>query len=220
MRLAAFYRMLLLALAVWPFATWTVGADRLHLRAPRPPQELGDHQGLPEDDEPPPYPRSERLQSRYTIEKVPVLAGFRYGSNGLNLGIGIHGGYVLAPGIYVGGLFDYYFGGTRENEVEGYGEPATLSQQAWLAAFEGGYDLRVDRLVVRPVLTLGMMGVSREACLGAVCQSESYTHVSFSAGSHLWYMLSTTVSVGSELRLRFGRTDGFVLGVNACVLLL
>lgn len=156
------------------------------------------------------------MHSEHTLERFSGQVGLRYGSSGLNIGLGARAGYVLPPGIYLGGLVDYYFGGSYEVLAEQ--QNAIVSQKFWLMAAEVGYDLQPSkRLVARPLVYFGILGGGRDVCVGEECASQSASFTIFGVGGHLLYLLSPTFAVGGELRLRFGDLDGYVLGINASI---
>ncbi|MDD9947281.1 MAG: hypothetical protein OXU20_39950 [Myxococcales bacterium] len=146
-----------------------------------------------------------------TWNKLSGSAGIRYGTDELNLGFGAHGGYTVEPGIYIGGLFDYFLG----NDVF----------SAWMVLVEAGYDFGLaPGLVVRPVFDLGIVGVSVDLeCppgLEAFCDasSTSATELEAGLGAHILYNLDP-ITLGGELRFLFAETSSFIVGVNVGVIL-
>jgi len=144
-----------------------------------------------------------------TWNKPSASLGLRFATDNLNVGLGLHGGYTINPGIYLGGLFDYFFG--ESDEVFG----AEYSFSAWMLMFEGGYDFGLveGKLVLRPVLLLGVLGVTGEACVGNTCMDDSDTDFEGGLGGHVIYLIDS-FSLGGEMRLIFGDADAFVIGVN------
>ena len=72
--------------------------------------------------------------------------------NVYNLGFGVRGGYTLGFGLYVGAQAIYYLGGSnspKENEVKYSGNEILLGVDV-------GYNLKVDPVIVRPSLSLGL----------------------------------------------------------------
>jgi len=85
-----------------------------------------------------------------TAGKGSVAALFGYGfKDGLNLGIGVRGGYTLPANIYLGGTFVYHLG---KSESTGFGD---VKVNVYYFGFEGGYDIAAGPVVIRPYLGLG-----------------------------------------------------------------
>jgi hypothetical protein len=106
----------------------------------------------------------------FTQEKgqvsVHLAGGIYMGDGDLNpygVGLGARGGYTLHPGIYVGGLFDFFLGETDDTSV--FGQTAEASANAWLIQAEVGYDIGVSpTIVLRPKAGLGVTTIESEAC--------------------------------------------------------
>jgi hypothetical protein len=139
----------------------------------------------------------------FTWERPTANVGLRFASEDLNFGLGLGGGYTLNPGIYIGGLFDYFFG------EDGF--------DAWMLMAEGGYDFGVaDRLVLRPSLALGVITASYDAVCGAgVCfGGGSDSSFELGLGGQALYDLGS-VTLGGELRIMLGDFETFFLvGAN------
>src|SRR5688500_2483467 len=97
----------------------------------------------------------------FTANKLQIGGGLNYGlymgddegdpPNPYGLGLGVDLGYTLGLGVYLGGEFNYFFGGSKE---ESGIEVATNIMQY---GAEVGYDIGLSpELVIRPKLGIGM----------------------------------------------------------------
>jgi hypothetical protein len=137
-----------------------------------------------------------------TANSLQIGLGFRYGIemndgdfNPWGPGIGASVGYTLPiiP-IYVGGNFDYFFGGSVE--AGGF----KTSGHVWQLMAEGGYDVGLtDLMVIRPKLGLGPASMSTEVCAMS-CSSDSVTKFAVAPGAA--FMLFTPV-IKLALDLRY-----------------
>jgi hypothetical protein len=75
---------------------------------------------------------------------VAGLLGYGF-KDGVNLGLGVRGGYTLPMNLYLGGTFVYHLG-KSENDV---------SSNLYYFGVEGGYDIGAGPVVIRPYLGLG-----------------------------------------------------------------
>src|SRR6185436_2678925 len=96
--------------------------------------------------------------------------------------IGLHGGYTLGMGVYVGGRFDYFFGDSIGNGNIGI----------WNLMAEGGYDIGIGpSMVIRPQLGLGLANVHAKVCfsLGGpeTCASASDSYFTAAPGAFFFY---------------------------------
>jgi hypothetical protein len=129
-----------------------------------------------------------------TWGRPQASAGLRFGSDSLNLGIGGRGGFTLVQGVYVGGLFDYFFG-------EGGAHLFDLGAEA-------GFDFAITpEMMVRPFAGLGIAAV--RACVGDFCESDSDTFIEL--GGIFNYFLPQFF-VGGELRILAFQDTAVVLG--------
>jgi hypothetical protein len=98
-----------------------------------------------------------------------LLAGNGF-KDGYNVGVGARGGITLPMNLYLGASFLYHFGTTQNT---GAGDVTT---NLWLLGAEGGYDLGVGPLTLRPYLGLGYAHLSfgaPDACAAGTCLSVS-----------------------------------------------
>lgn len=159
-------------------------------------------------------PASALADGAPTLDEPSVGVGFRYGTDRLDLGFGVRGGYTLSPGLYLGGVFDYHVGQTNQTS---WGE---IDYRFWGLLGQVGYDFPVvESLVVRPALLLGLLGVDSDcadANTPAVCAHD--VGIEGGLAGELFYAIDM-VTVGTELRLLFGNWDAFVFGLNVGLIL-
>lgn len=85
--------------------------------------------------------------------------------NPYGLGLGANGGYTFDSSLFVGGRFDYFFGGDEDTPT---GE---VSANFFQLMGVLGYDVGAsERLVLRPQLGLGWVWTHGEVCSGGTCQ--------------------------------------------------
>ena len=77
-----------------------------------------------------------------------ALLGYGF-KDGVNLGLGVRGGYTLPMNLYLGGTFVYHLG---KSESTAFGDAKT---HLYYFGVEGGYDINAAPVVVRPYLGLG-----------------------------------------------------------------
>jgi hypothetical protein len=152
----------------------------------------------------------------FTLERATVGAGLRFGSNDLNLGLGARGGYTIREGVYIGGLFDYWFG--EEDERGAFGTRASVDVSGWDLLAVGGYDFGVSpAVVVRPFGGLGVFGASVEACVEVLgneqCEDDSETDVAGTFGAEVIADLGGW-NIGGEFRVLIADDTAAVIGAN------
>ena len=103
------------------------------------------------------------------VVSLGLLLGYGIGLqsdvNPWGLGVGVNGGVTLDMGLYIGGEFAYFFGGSNETTVGGTGqEMATLKKTAsvWNIGVEPGYVVEAGPLLIRPSLELGIASLAIE----------------------------------------------------------
>jgi hypothetical protein len=98
-------------------------------------------------------------------------------------GLGVHLGYTLPMGLYVGVPFDYFFG--TEDTVGGLAAEAKL----WQIGAEGGYDLALGATtVLRFKGGVGLAVVSSSSCIGNVCTGGEESKPVFGPGLTFLYL--------------------------------
>ena len=117
----------------------------------------------------------------HTANAIQLGVGFRYGIamgsdsdlNPWGTGLGLNVGYTLPNAIYLGGNFEYFFGGTAD--VGSF----RLKSNIWQLSAEGGYDIGLgENFVIRPKVGVGVAGskASIEGCLpGISCGDQGNT---------------------------------------------
>jgi opacity protein-like surface antigen len=140
--------------------------------------------------------------------------------NPYGFGLGVRAGYTLDPNIYVGGVFDFFFGDSDDTTVLGV-QAEERTGNLWLLQGEVGYDFGLSRsLVVRPKIGLGVTQVNLEAC-GApdlfgdsACADDSDAKFSFAIGVEAPIDLGG-LFVAPDVRFNLGDDiGGFILALG------
>jgi hypothetical protein len=165
-----------------------------------------------------------QAESAFTAGK-PSLAGHaQYGIftgdgelNYYSLGLGLMGGTTLEPGVYLGGRFDYFLGGSEDTFS---GE---LSVNIWQLMGEVGYDVRLGpEAALRPKLGLGVASVRSESCISMMdvssCGGDTESKFAVAPGAQLLYSLGL-VFISADARFNHVfvddvNVDGFLLGAG------
>lgn len=115
---------------------------------------------------------------------------FEDGPNPWGLGFGLRGGYNL-DAIFLGARFAYYLGEDDFN--------------LWELGIEGGYDLPVGPVIIRPGLGLGIASVSVSVDLPAPLEDidESETNPYIALGASVLYDINEQYFIGGDARLQF-----------------
>jgi len=126
---------------------------------------------------------------------VAGLVGYGF-KDGLNLGLGVRGGYTLPMNLYLGGTFVYHLG---KSESTGFGD---VKSNIYYFGVEGGYDIAAGPVVVRPYLGLG--AATAKASFPAVAgfteaTSASETRFGLWPGATLLYPIGPAF-VGADAR--------------------
>jgi hypothetical protein len=168
-------------------------------------------------------------QEAFTRSKAQVSGNVALGAymgdgdlNPYGFGLGARAGYTLEPNVYLGGLFNFFFGEEDETTVGVLGVSATARENvnAWVLQGEVGYDIAASSsIVLRPKLGLGVTQFSGEVCVegpvvGESCEDDSDGEVSFSLG------LEAPIDLGGffispEARFHFvDDASAFIFAVN------
>jgi hypothetical protein len=128
-----------------------------------------------------------------TANSLQLGVGFRYGHsledselNPWGTGLGADVGYTLPSALYVGGVFDYFFGGELE------APDGSLSGNIWQLMAEGGYDLGLGRnVVLRPKVGAGLASYQGEFCVDMFgCEDTSETNFALAPGATVMLITS------------------------------
>jgi hypothetical protein len=106
--------------------------------------------------------------------------------DGYGVGIGARGGVTLPMNVYVGGTFLYHLGKTEGD----------VTANVWFLGAEGGYDIGVGPLTLRPYLGLGYAHLAVSG--GDVCAAGTCLSLSDSDGKvALWPGATALFGLGS-----------------------
>ncbi len=158
----------------------------------------------------------------FTMDQASLLATIEWGTNDLDLGLGARLGYTLNPGIYLGGVFDYWFGETQTETIPFGGGNVSASAHGWDALAIAGYDFGpTPKVLIRPFAGGGVIRESAEACTPSGEGTETCVSASHSAGIGTFGGLIAAridpVMLGGEARLLFGDSTSFVIGADVGV---
>lgn len=136
-----------------------------------------------------------------TANSLQLGVGFRYGfslddekPSRWGPGLGANAGLTLPNAVYVGGVFDYFFGASQEEA----GVKATA--HVWQLMGEGGYDIGLANLVIRPKVGAGYATTSAEVCAGDTpCLSNSSGDFALAPGVSL-LLFFPRVRISTDLR--------------------
>lgn len=156
------------------------------------------------------------LEPPTTQSTVQIAGGPRFGTNDRGFGVGLRGGYTMPSSIYLGGVFDYFFGSTDEKVVPGAGSLETKAR-FWSLGAEIGYDLGIaPSIVIRPIAGIGFARGSTESCTTfpdetKVCTSGSDNNPFFElGGSFNWF--NGRFMLGGDARFLQANSGALILG--------
>jgi hypothetical protein len=141
---------------------------------------------------------------------------FEDGPNAWGLGFGLRGGYNI-DAIFLGARFVYYLGETEE--AGGF----EASYNLWELGIEGGYDIPVGPVIIRPGLGLGIATVAYESpgFTGPTATIEdSATHPYIALGGSVLYDIDEQFFVGGDMRLQFVLGDDEEAGGATALIIL
>jgi hypothetical protein len=179
---------------------------------------------------------AESYRNRYDREVgfFSLGAAFNYGIwtgdgdvNPFGPAIGVRGGVTLAPGLYLGADFDYFFGESRSAGVSGAASTSSRVN-VYDVLGEVGYDFWLHRNgVLRPKIGLGV-GVGKGSLCGEVvniggCSTSSRSGFAIAPGAEYMHYFSN-VFLSFEARYETISLDGpdpsaVILGVGLGVAL-
>ena len=148
--------------------------------------------------------------------KKPISVGLLLGyghdlgepANPWGIGFGARGGYNLGP-LFLGARFVFYLGKT-ENVVDPFGNPAEASANIWELGLEGGYDLRLGPLALRPGAGFGVASVNADNTLSG---SQSETEIYVAPGVSVLIDVTRDMFVGVDGRFQLVFADETAKGV-------
>ena len=146
----------------------------------------------------------------FTWEKGQIQGGFRFGTDNLDFGVGVRGGYTLGMGLYLGGAFDYWFG-----DDDAFG-PFDNNVSFWDLMFEAGYDFGITpTIMVRPFGGLGVFHAQFETCnrFGTLCDDASDTDPAGEFGGIVEFAFGA-FHLGPELRVIFANDAALIFGAD------
>lgn len=126
-----------------------------------------------------------RAEDEPTSGKGSIGALLGYGfKDGVDFGFGARGGYTLPANVYLGGTFMYHLGKSL---------PGGADTSLYYFGIEGGYDLAIHPVVIRPYLGLGRAVASidmpENRALGITATSGSTGYLGFWPGVMAVYPL-------------------------------
>lgn len=161
------------------------------------------------------------LPPPFSAGATTLSAGLQIGSNDLDFGIGIRGGYTLPQGIYIGGIADYWFGKSETQSVPGTTFQVSASAHAWDLFATGGYDFGITpAIVLRPYAGLGLIYSWGHACFpDPLSGNQTCADASDSSAAGLLggqgLMSFGRFNLGGDLRLMIADETAAILTVQA-----
>src|SRR5512133_510413 len=134
-----------------------------------------------------------------TSSKISLGALLGYGfKDGVRLGFGARVGYTLPAKVHLGATFLYHLGSSVGTP---YGDAST---HLYYFGLEGGYDIAVSPVVIRPYLGLGAaVGVASTPAmpdLGAAANTSSTVKIGFWPGVTAMYPIAGRFYAGLDTR--------------------
>jgi hypothetical protein len=130
---------------------------------------------------------------------APLLG---FGTNNLNFGVGVRGGYTLSQHVYVGAAFMYHFG--TSYSYGGYlgGAANEISVHALYPSGEVGYDFHVGPVTIRPYGGVGIGFVTASSTLANVSGSATNSSlVIYPGATAFWNIPRSDFFVGGDTRM-------------------
>ncbi len=155
----------------------------------------------------------------HTANSIQLGVGFRYGAllskgdlNPWGTGLGLDVGYTLPQAVYLGGSFEYFFGGSVD-----YAGGLKAKANIWQLSAEGGYDIGLgENFVIRPKVGVGVASLktSFEGCVGVGSECDSSTDTKALLAPGVTFMLFTQrISLALDVRYAHVFSDPSAKGI-------
>jgi hypothetical protein len=154
----------------------------------------------------------------FTLDRATIGGGLRWASEDLEIGIGVRGGYTLGQGIYIGGVFDYFFGDDDDTDFGGFAS-TDVDYNVWDLMGVVGYDAGLTpSITIRPFGGFGIVHQDVEWCQQALglenCFDDSESDAGAVIGGEVLFEISNSLHVGPEIRILIFEDTAFMLGGN------
>ena len=146
-------------------------------------------------------PHETPLRSSLDDERLSVAPLLGFGTNNLELGVGVRGGTVaFVPHLWVGGTFVFHKGTSRSGTAGGVSYSGSSS--AVYFGPEVGYDFALGPVLLRPYGGLGPALLSVSASAGNVSASDTATTLILWTGAVVLYGIpGSRFFVGADARM-------------------
>jgi len=146
----------------------------------------------------------EESQTPKPISVAPVLG---YATANLKLGVGARGGYTLGNRVYIGGTFVFHLG-TSEESASPAGNLESSARFLYTGA-EGGYDIPVGPVVIRPYAGVGVIVAMVSLKAGGESNSDTSTSLAFWPGCTVTYAIPrSSFYVGGDTKVVIATKGG------------
>ncbi|HSO37670.1 MAG TPA: outer membrane beta-barrel protein [Labilithrix sp.] len=146
----------------------------------------------------------DEAQAPRPITVAPVLG---YATANLKLGVGVRGGYTLGNRVYIGGTFVFHLGTSESNE----GPAGTVESSARFlyTGAEGGYDIPVGPVVIRPYAGVGLILGMVSLKSGGESNSDTSSSLAFWPGCTVTYAIPrSSFYVGGDTKIVIATKGG------------
>src|SRR5258706_11267897 len=128
----------------------------------------------------------------FTWDHATLNGGPRFATDNLDFGLGLNVGYTLDMGLYLGGLFDYFF--------------AQRGVDVWFLMFDCGFDIGLgSKFVLRPTGSIGIANADYEG-------RGSNNDFAGAVGANALHAIAK-LTLGGEIRFFFGQKDFDGVGI-------
>lgn len=144
-------------------------------------------------------------------------------ANLYGFGLGPRGGYTFPKvPVYLGGVFMFFLGERQSVSALGFDVKARAGYM--LLGLEGGYDIGVGPVIIRPTLWLGPAILRAKVCNNGNCNADSDTALLLGPGASVIYAFDEIpLWLGGEMRFTIAAKDNhqtaLMFGANIGVLL-